>query len=64
MQIGQRLGLEKFYEYFEAFGLKEPTNIDLNGEEDGNIWEKIDMTGVDLAVGSFRSSDSPSPPSR
>ena len=53
MQIGQRLGIEKFYEYFEAFGLKEPTNIDLNGEEDGNIWEKIDMTGVDLAVGSF-----------
>ena len=32
MQIGQRLGIEKFYEYFQAFGLTEPTNIDLNGE--------------------------------
>ena len=53
MQIGQRLGIEKFYEYFQAFGLTEPTNIDLNGEGVSTVWPLNTMTGVDLAVGSF-----------
>ena len=53
MQIGQRLGIEKFYEYFEAFGLKEQTGVDLPGEGISQVWEKSAMTNVDLAVGSF-----------
>ncbi len=32
IDIGQRLGSEKFYEYFEAFGFTEKTGIDLPGE--------------------------------
>lgn len=55
MQIGQRLGIDTFYDYFEAFGLKEQTGIDLPGEASakGSIWDRDAMTGVDLAVASF-----------
>lgn len=53
MQIGQRLGIDKFYDYFEAFGLKEPTGIDLPGEGNSQVWDRENMTVVDLAVGSF-----------
>ena len=53
--IGQRLGIDTFYDYFEAFGLKEQTGVDLPGEAStqGNIWDRDVMTGVDLAVASF-----------
>ena len=55
MMIGQRLGIEKFYDYFEAFGLKEKTGIDLPGEASlaKNIWDREDMTNVNLATASF-----------
>ncbi len=57
MQIGQRLGVEKFYDYFEAFGMTEATGIDLPGESTPkqgiSYWKRENMTGVDLAVASF-----------
>ena len=53
MQIGQRLGTEQFYYYFEAFGLGEKTGIDLPGESMGIHYEADEMTNVDLAVCSF-----------
>lgn len=53
MEIGSRLGKSNFYKYFEAFGLKEKTGIDLPGEMSGNIWAYDDMNDVDLAVASF-----------
>jgi len=57
MQIGQRLGLEKFYDYFVAFGMTDATGIDLPGEgspkEGISYWKRSAMTGVDLAVASF-----------
>jgi len=54
MQIGQRLGVDTFYEYFQAFGMTEQTGIDLPGEASltGANWG-ANMTGVDLAVASF-----------
>lgn len=50
--IGQRLGAEKFYEYFQAFGMTETTGIDLPGEEKGINWGS-NMGITDLAVASF-----------
>lgn len=50
--IGQRLGVEKFYEYFQAFGMTDFTGIDLPGEEKGINWGS-DMGITDLAVASF-----------
>ncbi|MBQ3135690.1 MAG: PASTA domain-containing protein [Oscillospiraceae bacterium] len=40
MMIGQRLGAEAFYDYFEAFGLKDATGIDLPGEATGLVWSR------------------------
>lgn len=53
MEIGSRLGVDLFYKYFEAFGLKDSTEIDLNGEYLGTIWPQESMSIVDLAVASF-----------
>ena len=53
IEIGQRLGVEKFYDYFEAFGMTEKTGIDLPGENIGLDWGRDAMTYVDLAVASF-----------
>ncbi len=55
MEIGQRLGRDKFYEYYEAFGLMENTGIDLPGEASlkGAIWAKENMGPVELATASF-----------
>ena len=55
MEIGRRVGIDRYQDYFEAFGFKEPTGIDLPGEASmkDNIWDRDEMTAVDLAVGSF-----------
>ena len=53
MEIGRRLGVEKFCYYFDSFGLGEKTGIDLPAESAGiGIPEDV-MTNVDLAVCSF-----------
>lgn len=40
IEIGQRLGAEKFYDYMEDFGLLTYTGIDLNGENKGVVWDR------------------------
>ncbi len=40
IEIGQRLGAEKFYDYMEDFGFLDKTDIDLNGENKGVIWSR------------------------
>lgn len=53
MEIGQRLGAEKFYGYFKKFGLLELTNIDLPGEA-GTIMHNLENIGqVELATMTF-----------
>lgn len=54
MQIGQRVGEAKFWEYYQAFGFSEKTGIDLPGEAD-DIFFSLDgsMQPMDLAVASF-----------
>ena len=55
MEIGSRLGKDRFYDYFEAFGMLERTGIDLPGEASlaGAMWSRDKMSNVDLAVASF-----------
>ena len=57
MEIGARLGVNKFYDYFEAFGLYGDTGLDLPGEANNKngylVWNRDKMTNVDLAVASF-----------
>ncbi len=49
----QRLGVEKYYQYFTRFGLKNKTGVDLPGEA-GTIMHKKDNIGaVELATISF-----------
>ena len=51
--VGLRLGVERYYEYFEKFGLKKKTGVDLPGEA-GTIMHKMeDMGNVELATVSF-----------
>ena len=54
IQLGQKVGAEKFWEYYQAFGFSEPTGIDLPGEAT-DIFFSSDgsMTNADLAVASF-----------
>ena len=57
IEIGQRLGAEKFYDYLEDFGFTELTGIDLQGESDSYIWSREFFTseiGISsLATASF-----------
>ncbi len=63
--IGQRLGVDTFYKYFEAFGFTEKTGIDLGAEvlpKAGiNYHSRESMTGVNLASSSFGQSFQSSP---
>lgn len=53
IEVGLRLGVEKYYEYFRRFGLMEKTGIDLPGEA-GTIMHKMENMGnVELATVSF-----------
>lgn len=53
IQIGQRLGADKFCDYFEAFGFTEPTGIDLPGESRSLYVSRANMGLVELASSSF-----------
>lgn len=51
--VGLRIGVERYYEYFNQFGLKQKTGIDLPGEA-GTIVHQLDKIGeVELATMSF-----------
>lgn len=53
IQIGQRLGKDKFYEYFKAYGFTEKTGIDLPGEVDSLYVNTSEYGPVELASSSF-----------
>lgn len=61
IEVGLRLGTERFYDYFRQFRLLEKTNIDLPGEA-GTIMHKEENIGpVELATISFGQSFQISP---
>ena len=53
MDIGLRLGADRFYDYFEKFGLMKLTNIDLPGEAGTIMHKKEDIGPVELATMTF-----------
>ncbi len=53
IDIGLRLGADKFYDYFEKFGLLGLTNVDLPGEAGTIMHKKEDIGTVELATMTF-----------
>ena len=53
IQIGQLVGIDKFRDYYTAFGFAEKSGIDLPGEAKDSFWPEGQMGMVDLAVASF-----------
>ncbi|HJB90630.1 MAG TPA: peptidoglycan glycosyltransferase [Candidatus Eisenbergiella merdigallinarum] len=51
--VGLRLGTNRYYHYFEQFGLKKKTGIDLPGEAGTIMHREEDMGPVELATVSF-----------
>lgn len=53
IDVGQRLGVEQYYHYFQQFGLKGKTGVDLPGEAATIMHKKENMGLVELATVSF-----------
>ena len=53
MQIGLELGVDRFYEYFQKFGLMKKTGVDLPGEAGTITHKKEDVGPVELATMTF-----------
>lgn len=51
--IAKKLGLDKFYSYFENFGFGKPSGIDLQDEFSPDIRPKNQWKEIDLATASF-----------
>ncbi|PKM77632.1 MAG: stage V sporulation protein D [Firmicutes bacterium HGW-Firmicutes-15] len=50
VKVGLELGLEKYYQYLNAFGFGQLTGIDLPGEAKGILVPKASAKQIDLAV--------------
>ena len=53
MELGLRIGSQKFMEYFRAFGYTEKTGIDLNGESGSIYYQKDKLSETDIATSAF-----------
>lgn len=53
MQVGLKIGIDKYVEYMKAYNLYDKTGIDLPGETNGIIHDPDTMTELDLATTSF-----------
>lgn len=53
IKLGESIGSENFIKYFEAFGLKEKTGIDLLGEASGLFHDPKRFNEVELATAAF-----------
>ncbi len=59
--IGQSLGAENFYRYFDAFGLTEKTGIDLPAEAQNSYYTADRLNAISLASCSFGQSNTVTP---
>lgn len=53
IDVGLRLGVDRFYDYFKQFGLLGNTGVDLPGEANTIMHKKEDIKTVELATMSF-----------
>lgn len=53
INVGQSLGVDAYYKYFEAFGFTERTGIDIGNEAYPYVHKQDSMSIVDLASTSF-----------
>ena len=53
IDVGLRLGVERYYHYFETFGLAQRTGVDLPGEAGTIMHRPENMKNVELATVSF-----------
>lgn len=53
IEVGLRLGVERYYKYFQKFGLLKKTGIDLPGEAGTIMHKKENMGEVELATVAF-----------
>lgn len=53
IEVGLRLGVDRFYDYFQQFGLLSKTGIDLPGEAGTIMHKKENMGNVELATCAF-----------
>ena len=53
IQLGQRIGKETLYKYFDLFGFFSKTGIDLPSEGTSSFWALKDVGPVELATMSF-----------
>ena len=49
MELAERIGVERLYSYFEAFGLRAETGIDFTGETSSILLKKESVKPVDAA---------------
>lgn len=53
MQLGQKIGVSRFFKYLEAFGLTEKTGADLASESNSVLFKENEVNDVELATLSF-----------
>jgi stage V sporulation protein D (sporulation-specific penicillin-binding protein) len=53
IELGKRLGKDKFFDYVEAFGFGKPTGIDYPGESAGSVFSPEQQGPLELATASF-----------
>ncbi len=61
IEIGQRLGKEKLFEYIGNFGFGQKTGVDLLGESTGIVFDVDNVGPLELATSSFGQGNSTTP---
>lgn len=61
IEVGRRLGSERFFKYFQAFGFTSRTGIDLPGESRSLFYTANQLNPVELATSAFGQSNSITP---
>lgn len=61
IEMGQRLGMDNFYKYLQAFGFGQKTGIEMSGEALGILANKKKATALDLATMSIGQTNNVTP---